>query len=85
MIKTRFKELLARKERLEGRTITRRDVADETGVSLTSIQNYALNKVTRFDAEVLIGLCRYFGCPLSGEDGLLLLEEDEPAQNAQVA
>lgn len=76
VIKNRFKELLAKKERVENRKITRRDVAAETGISLSSIQAYANNTVQRYDADKLAILCDYFDCTIS--DLLIRENVDSP-------
>ncbi|MBL1136877.1 MAG: helix-turn-helix transcriptional regulator [Chloroflexi bacterium] len=47
-------------------------VAEETGISLSSIQAYANNTVTRFDADKLAILCEYLGCEIGD---LLVLDE----------
>lgn len=77
MIQNRFKELLARKERVERRKITRRQIAAETGISLSSVQNWASNSVKRFDASHITTFCKYFGCGI-GE--LLILVEDDDTE-----
>lgn len=71
-VQNRFGELLAKKERLEGRSISRRQVAEETGISLSSVQKWATNSLARFDATHIIAFCDYFSCSV-GE--LLIVEE----------
>lgn len=70
-VQTRFLELLAAKQRRERRTITREQVAEETGVSLSSVQKWALNTVTRFDSKQIVAFCDYFNC---GIGDLLVIE-----------
>lgn len=67
----RFSELLALKERHEQRSYTRREIADLTGISLTSVQNWASNNTTRYDEAQILAFCDFFGCS-PGE--LLVLE-----------
>lgn len=83
-IQTCFKELLARKERVERRKISRRTVVEETGISLTSVQNWATNKVTQFQHKQIIAFCEYFNCAI-GE--LLIIvddEEDDPEEHEEL-
>ena len=72
-VENTFSELLARKMRLEKRSISRRDVARETGISITSIQNWATNSIKRFDSDQIVAFCHYFDC---GIDDLLIMVED---------
>lgn len=74
LLQNRFSELLARKERREGRSISRRKVAQETGIGLSSVQNWATNEVTRYDATQITVFCEYLGC----STGELLVIEDVP-------
>lgn len=71
-LQNRFTELLARKERLEGRSFTRREVARATGISLSSVQAWALNVTTRFDGKAVVALCDFFNCSVND---LLVIEE----------
>lgn len=75
VVQTRFKELLARKERLEHRRISRRMVAEETGISLSSVQSWADGSLRRFDEAQIVAFCTYFQCKDVGE--LLVLGEIE--------
>lgn len=68
----RFRELLAIKERREGRRISQREVARVIGLSKYTVDTYARNEVTRFDETTLRTLCDYFGC----EVGELLVTEE---------
>ena len=58
----RFAELLALKERRENRKYTRRDIRDETGVSLNSIQNWIHNQTTQYSATQIDVFAKFFGC-----------------------
>lgn len=71
-IVNRLKNLMADKGRREGRVIYQIDVAQETGLAKTTVDSYARNEVTRYDARVLETLLRYFECDL---DDLLVFEE----------
>jgi len=68
----RFRELLAIKERREGRYISQRTVAEETGLAKTTVDRYARNEVSRYDEDVILTLCNYLGCDVSD---LLVIEE----------
>jgi putative transcriptional regulator len=71
-VRNRFNELLAVKERKEARSISRRQIAEETGISLTSIHNWATNQVTRYDGLQIKTFCEYFNCNVGD---LLIIEE----------
>jgi DNA-binding Xre family transcriptional regulator len=79
IVMNRFTEHLAVKGRNEKRSISRRDVAAETGVALGSVQNWAANKLQRVDVRQIAIFCEYFDCSI-GE--LLILEEDEDADDS---
>ena len=64
-IRNRFRILLAQKEARDGREFTYSDIRDTTGISPSTISNYAKNRVTRFDAVTLIKLCDFLNCDLS--------------------
>jgi Predicted transcriptional regulator len=71
-VRNRFHELLARKARHEGRRISQRTAADETGLAKATIDRYARNDVTRYDEPILLVLCDYLKCSVSD---LLVIEE----------
>lgn len=73
-VQNRLDELLAIKARKEGRRISRRDLERETGISLTSIQNWANNRVQQFHSNQIATFCEYFGCGI--EDLLILVPDD---------
>lgn len=73
-IRNRLRELMATKGRHEGRRITQRIVAAETGIAKTTIDRYARNEVIRYDEDVLLTLCNYFDC---GVGEFLIIEEAE--------
>jgi putative transcriptional regulator len=64
-IKNRVKVLLAEKELKEGRKISYRALAEETGLSLDTITAYMNQRVSRYDESTLLALCNYFGCGIS--------------------
>ena len=68
----RARELLARKMRLEGRTITQRDIVAETGMSSATVNKWMRNDVQRLDAPIVLALMEYFNCSLQE---LIVVEE----------
>ena len=77
-VQNRFAELLAKKERIEERRISRRIVAEETGISLSSVQNWASNSLTRFDSHQIAVFCDYLQCEPG--DLIVLAREDVEGQ-----
>lgn len=73
MIRFRLRELLAEKERREGRRIPFREVSEATGISAQ-----VLSSLTSPDRDIVTNtafvdaLCRYFQCTL---DDLMILVE----------
>lgn len=65
LIRNRFKILLAQKEAVEERKYTYEDIRQATGISPTTLSNYAQGTVTRFDEPTLVALCKFFGCELA--------------------
>lgn len=64
-IKNRFKVLLAQKELRDGRKYTYESIQQQTGVSPTTLSNYARGTVTRFDEPTLVALCNFLDCELA--------------------
>lgn len=81
LIQTRFLELLAIKQRREGRKITREMIAQETGLSLTSVQNWATGQITRFDDVQIATFCKYFDCEI--KDLLIMPDQEENNPEAE--
>ncbi|MCX6083067.1 MAG: helix-turn-helix transcriptional regulator [Chloroflexi bacterium] len=59
-VNNRFGTLLASKRASEKRNIPITEVARVTGIARITLQGWANNTVTRFDAPVINALCRYF-------------------------
>lgn len=74
-VENRLAELLARKQRIEKRRISRRRMAEETGISFSSIQGWATNAISRYDALQIAVFCDYLGCGV--EELLVIVEDDE--------
>jgi putative transcriptional regulator len=58
----RVKILIAQKEFKEGRKLTYRVIAEETGISTGTLTSYITQRVERFDAPTLEAFCKYFNC-----------------------
>lgn len=71
-INNRFSVLLDAKRKKEKRKIPLTKVAEETGLPYKTVYAWAQNQITRFDANVLDTLCRYFGVTVGD-----LLEQSE--------
>lgn len=74
-IKILVAEQAKAKAHREGRTINKNVIAEESGLSWPTVDNYWENKVQRYDKDVLLALCNYFECEL--EDLLVMVSEDE--------
>lgn len=76
-VKNRLGILIAQKAYEEQRNLPLRTVAEESGVSFSTIKAYLKqdDPVTRYDAEVIAKLCLYFGV---GLQDLLVIEGEKP-------
>lgn len=78
ILRNRFAFLLAQKAEREGRArITHEEVAEQTGIGLSTISRYANNRVEQYAEHVILALCKYLEC----EPGDLLVRvevEGEP-------
>lgn len=72
-IANRFRMLLAEKATREQHSIAINDVQRETGIAWSTLNSWANNQVTRYDAPVIRALCDYFNCQV----GDLLVYEKE--------
>ena len=75
----RFRELLAIKERREGRNISQRVAAKEMGLAKTTVDRYARNEVSRYDEPIVLAMCEYLECELGD---LLVIENVESGETA---
>lgn len=73
-ITNRFRILLAQKATIEQHGIAINDVQRETGVAWSTLNAWANNQVTRYDAPVIQALCEYFNCQVGD---LLVFERDK--------
>jgi DNA-binding Xre family transcriptional regulator len=72
VLQNRFKELLKEKGRQRGRKITLLEAADAMQLSRKTLESWAKNNLTRFDAFVIIRICEYLDCSVG--DLLVLVE-----------
>lgn len=61
MFTSRFNDLRRKKAYAEGRDLTLRMVARESGVSLSTIQRINRQQLSRLNLATVDQLCRYFG------------------------
>ena len=61
-VENRFRILLAQKATGEQRNIALTDVQRETSIAWSTLNSWANNKVTRYDAPVIQALCEYLNC-----------------------
>jgi len=57
-----FRILLAQKATKQQQNIALMDVQRETGIAWSTLNSWANNQVTRYDAPVIKALCEYFDC-----------------------
>ena len=75
-IANRFRVLLAEKATKEQHGIAINDVQRETGIAWSTLNSWANNQVTRYDAAIISALCVYFNCQVGD---LLVFEKEEAA------
>lgn len=61
-VRFNFHSLMGQKGQRENRRITRRTVADETGISRHTVYAMADGSIKLIPTDVLIQLCGYFEC-----------------------
>lgn len=62
MIQWRLKELIAKKERLEGRSLPYRLIYKETGISPNTLSKIATGKIEQIGVSTIDRLCAYLDC-----------------------
>jgi len=82
-IQNRLKVLLAEKELREGRKLTYRTVAKETGLAIDTLTAYMTQRVNRFDKSTLETLCSYLTCDVG--DLLKYSPDDSPSPSKKKA
>lgn len=64
-VKSRLKELVARKEQESGVRIQQKEIAEATGLDDNTISRWMSPKAfTKLDVKPLERLCRYLGCEI---------------------
>lgn len=63
-IRIKLKERIAAKEFAEGRSITLKEIAAETGIHRVTLSKISGHKPTNVGTDILDRLCRYFQCEL---------------------
>jgi len=76
IIVNHFRILLAQKATKQQQNIALMDVKRETGIAWSTLNSWANNQVTRYDAPVIKAFCEYFDCQVGD---LLVFEREEPA------
>lgn len=77
-MKSNLSLLMGQKSQREGRRITLRTVADETGLTRHTVYKIADNSIKEYPKAAIIKLCDYFSCDLS--ELLTLVEVPESDQ-----
>ncbi len=81
VITSRFRVFLAERELREGRSISLREVAKATGVSIYTISAFSNNTLREIPVDALAALCNYFG--VSPGD-LIVIKESPINQSPKV-
>ena len=79
-VANRFRMLLAEKATREQHGIAINDVQRETGIAWSTLNSWANNHVTRYDAPVIGALCEYFDCQVGD---LLVFEKENSLHTAE--
>jgi putative transcriptional regulator len=69
-----FRILLAQKATRQQQNIALMDVQRETGIAWSTLNSWANNQVTRYDAPVIQALCEYLDCQVGD---LLVFEKQK--------
>jgi len=76
-ITNRLRLLLAEKATREQRNIPLKQLQRETGIAWSTLNSWANNQVSRYDAPVILALCQYFKCQVGD---LICYEPEEISQ-----
>lgn len=76
-MKSNLSLLMGQKSQRDGRRITLRTVADETGLTKHTVYKIADNTIREYPKMAIEKLCNYFGCELHE----LLTLVDTPSEN----
>lgn len=75
-MKSNLALLMGQKSQREGRRITLRTVADETGLTKHTVYKIADNTIKEYPKLAIEGLCHYFNCDL--HELLTLVDSPDP-------
>jgi putative transcriptional regulator len=79
MIRSKLKRLRLEKEEKEGRKLTLRVIADETGLAVGTVQKLMVSRFDRIEVPTIEALCTYFECGIG--DLLEFIPEKKEAGN----
>jgi DNA-binding Xre family transcriptional regulator len=79
-IVNRFSELVAIKERRDGRKWTYREISEVTGVNPATLTKFARQRHDAMDLETLAKLCDFLGVPVGD---FLVIMPDDPSEDPQ--
>jgi DNA-binding Xre family transcriptional regulator len=65
VVRNRLMELIQERERKMGRRVKQRDIAQFVGVADHTITHWIRNEVTKFESDIITGLCDYFDCEIN--------------------
>jgi DNA-binding Xre family transcriptional regulator len=64
-VKSRLKEIVARKEQVEGRRIPQKEIVEETGINANTVSRWmSPEPIQRVEESVVVPLCRWLGVQL---------------------
>jgi len=78
VLNNRLSELVAQKERWEGRKITNAVIAEETGLGINTVSHWMNNSVEGYKSKAILALCEWLSCEVKD----LLVIEDVAGTNA---
>lgn len=71
-VKSQLLQLLLTRQQVEGRRISLRQVAKDTGLKEYTVYAFANNTLKEYPGAAIVALCEYFSC---GVGELLTIEE----------
>lgn len=75
-IKTRVRELMSRKQRISGESVTLESLAESTELSYSSVQGWSANRINRFDGKQMAAFLIEFDCTFNDLFVLVLEKGD---------
>ena len=83
MAYNRFKELLAARERHEGRRIQYAEIKERYGIAESTLSSWATNKVSGYSGDVIDALCDFLDCEVGDLIKSETWGEDRPLESGQ--